>query len=163
MEINVSNYQKKIRVEKKWIRGVAAGILKRMGADAELSIALTDNKRIRRLNRKYRRKDRATDVLSFPQISSCVMRLASCVKRRTTHNPCTFLPESTAGAGAPRTTVLLGDVVISVERAKSQAREYGHTFREEMAILIEHGILHLLGLTHKQMEKYRKTTEAQRH
>ena len=85
-----------------------------------------DNKDIKKLNHKYRHKNRATDVLSFSQ-------------------------EKEEKVACP--LFLLGDVVISVERAKSQAREYGHTFKDEMRILIRHGILHLLGYTHKQMGK----------
>ena len=134
MEIIVSNYQKKIIVSKKWVREVAARILKRTGAGGELSIVLVDNKYIRRLNRKYRHKDCATDVLSFPQGKGD----GSIFQQKIEPSP--FL-----------TPPLLGDVVISVERAKSQAKKYGHSFKDEMAILIEHGILHLLGLSHKEM------------
>ena len=70
---------------------------------------------LRRLNREYRRKDYATDVLSFP---------------------------STGGA-------FLGDLAISSERAREQAREYGHSTEDELRILMLHGVLHLLGYDHE--------------
>jgi len=133
MEVNVSNYQKKIKISKKWIKKAAIEILRKIGMKGELSIVLADNKYIRRLNRKYRHKDRATDVLSFQQ-----NKLTSSVVSRQLKNN-------------RLSTVLLGDVIVSVERAKSQARTYGHNFKEEMSMLIEHGILHLLGFTHKEM------------
>ena len=129
--IVVSNYQKKIKISRKWVSQVAATILGKMKAAGELSIVLADNKYIRRLNRIYRHKDHATDVLSFPQ-------------KRGRFYFSSIIP------------CLLGDVVISVERAKSQAKEYGYSFKDEMAMLIEHGILHLLGLTHKEMKKWKR-------
>lgn len=140
-EIEVLNIQDKIRISSRWVKETAQAVLdgiKRRpgsaGAEEELNIVLVDNKYIRSLNRKYRHKDSATDVLSFQQekpsrVTSCV----SCADKRT--------------------TVLLGDVVISVERAASQAREYGHSFKDEIGALVAHGILHLLGYTHAEMKK----------
>ena len=91
----------------------------------EVSVTLTDNAYIQTLNKKYRQIDRPTDVLSFalnegeePQIT-----------------------------GAPELNVL-GDIVLSVERAKEQAAEYGHSLRREIAFLTVHGMLHLLGYDH---------------
>ena len=90
-----------------------------------MSVTLTDNAYIQTLNKKYRQIDRPTDVLSFalnegeePQIT-----------------------------GAPEFNVL-GDIVLSVERAKEQAAEYGHSLRREIAFLTVHGMLHLLGYDH---------------
>lgn len=131
MEIIVNNFQKKVIVNKNWVKNFAAKILKKTGVNGELSIVLADNKFIRQLNRIYRHKDCVTDVLSFPQ------------KRGQT----------TFSSKVPQ---LLGDVVISVERAKSQAKRYGHSFEKEMEILIEHGILHLCGFTHKEMKKRKR-------
>lgn len=91
----------------------------------EVSVTLTDNAYIQTLNKKYRQIDRPTDVLSFalnegeePQIT-----------------------------GVPEFNVL-GDIVLSVERAKEQAAEYGHSLRREIAFLTVHGMLHLLGYDH---------------
>jgi len=139
MEINVSNCQKKIRISKKWVREAATEVLKRVGINGELSMVLVDNKYIRKLNRKYRHKDRATDVLSFQQ-NNCMQKRGQATFSKKMNSSFSKIP------------LLLGDVVISVERAKSQAEEYGYTFKDEMAMLVEHGILHLLGFTHKKME-----------
>ena len=91
---------------------------------AELSLALVSSAEIRKLNAKYRKKDYATDVLSFPVEDS-----------------------------VPIGTRLLGDVVISVEKAKQQAREKGHSLTEEMVMLVIHGVVHLLGYDHERSAK----------
>jgi probable rRNA maturation factor len=91
---------------------------------AELSLALVGNSEIRKLNAKYRKKDYATDVLSFPV-------------------------EDRLSMGTP----LLGDVIISVEKAKQQAREKGHSLDEEMVTLVIHGVVHLLGYDHERSAK----------
>jgi probable rRNA maturation factor len=90
-------------------------------AAAELSIALIGNAEMRKLNAKYRRRDYPTDVLSFPVEDS---------------------------QAAP--VRLLGDVVISVERAREQAQERGRTVEQEIATLLIHGTLHLLGHDHER-------------
>ncbi|ABF89694.1 cupin domain protein [Myxococcus xanthus DK 1622] len=89
----------------------------------ELSLSLVDDRAIRRLNRTWRKKDKATDVLSFPAGD---------------------LPKGTPG---PRP---LGDVVISLDTAKRQAKEYGRTLESEMARYLAHGLLHLLGHDHER-------------
>ena len=94
---------------------------------AEVSITLTDNAYIHELNRQYRKIDRPTDVLSFA--------LNEGVE-----------PEVKDG---PAINVL-GDIIISVERAQEQAADYGHSLRREMAFLTVHGMLHLLGYDHME-------------
>ncbi len=93
--------------------------------DAEISVTLVDNSRIRELNNEFREIDRETDVLSFPLGDE---------------NGFEVDPDTDA--------ILLGDIVISLERAKSQAEEYGHGFRREVAFLITHSLFHLLGYDH---------------
>ena len=93
----------------------------------EISVTFTDNSGIRELNREYRGIDRATDVLSFPQFDFYGGET---------------LPE---GDGA----VALGDIVLSLERAEEQAREFGHSFSREVAFLTVHSVLHLLGYDHE--------------
>jgi len=92
--------------------------------DTELSILVTGDDEIRELNRQYRGLDRPTDVLAFPQLHS---------------------DNSIGNAGHD----LLGDVVISRQRAEVQAREQGVQFDIEMRRLLAHGILHLLGYDHE--------------
>lgn len=96
--------------------------------EADLSIVLTDDKRLRELNREYLAIDAATDVLSFPA------------------------SESDPETGAP----YLGDILLSVPRARAQAKAAGHALEAEVQLLVVHGVLHLLGHDHaKPMEKAR--------
>ena len=95
--------------------------------DASVSVTLCDNRHIKALNKKFRDKDAATDVLSFPMYS---------------------LPEE-YGIFLPGETVELGDIVISLERAREQAREVGNGFIREVAFLVIHSTLHLLGYDHE--------------
>lgn len=102
---------------------------------AELSILLTDDSHIQMLNRDWRGKNKPTDVLSFPQIEDRELRaLSKVAKLRPTRIPEWWL----------------GDVVISVERAHKQAQERGHALKDELEILLAHGILHLLGFDHEK-------------
>lgn len=92
--------------------------------DVEVSITFTDDKSIHSLNREYRGIDRPTDVLSFPLEPNL----------KNTH---------VSGL------IMLGDIVISLERATAQAEEYGHSFQRETAFLCIHSMLHLLGYDHE--------------
>jgi probable rRNA maturation factor len=95
----------------------------------ELSLSLVGDRAIRRLNRTWRKKDKPTDVLSFPAGD---------------------LPKGTPG---PRQ---LGDVVISLDTAKRQAKEYGRTLEAEVSRYLAHGLLHLLGHDHEKAHEARK-------
>ncbi len=93
--------------------------------DAEISVTFTDNSGIRKLNAQFRDIDRETDVLSFPLGENGEYDID---------------PENGA--------CQLGDIVISVEKAKQQSEEYGHSFKREIAFLTVHSMLHLLGYDH---------------
>ena len=95
--------------------------------DCSVSLTYTDNDGIRILNREYRDKDSATDVLSFPMFD--------------TENEEIYALDGTAAE--------LGDIVISLERAAEQAAEFGHSFEREVAFLSVHSMLHLLGYDHE--------------
>lgn len=95
----------------------------------EVSVTFTDNEGIRDLNRRFRGIDRETDVLSFPLFD---------YDGETDEPPVDEL------------VGMLGDVVISLEQAKKQAEEYGHSFERETAFLTVHSMLHLLGYDHEQ-------------
>lgn len=97
--------------------------------ECELSVTFTDNGKIRILNRDYRGIDRPTDVLSFPMYS---------------------FSDGDVPDGDEH--VMLGDIVISVEKAREQAAEYGHSLRREIAFLAVHSVLHLLGYDHETSE-----------
>ena len=98
--------------------------------DAEVSVTFCDNAYIKKLNKKYRNKDKATDVLSFPIYDNGDFDPAECI------------------SGA-----VLGDIVISLERAKEQACELGHSFIREVAFLTVHSTLHLLGYDHERSKE----------
>ena len=94
--------------------------------DAEVSVTFTDNEGIRRINSEFRGIDKPTDVLSFP------------------------LTDFEGGDEPPTDEpfISLGDIVISLERAREQAEEFGHSFERECAFLCVHSMLHLLGFDH---------------
>ena len=95
--------------------------------NGEVSVTLTNNDYIHQLNRKYRQIDRPTDVLSFALNES----------------------EEPDIENGPDIDVL-GDIILSVERAEEQAADYGHSLRREIAFLTVHGMLHLLGYDHME-------------
>ena len=106
--------------------------------NAELSVTLTDDEHIHALNKKFRGIDRATDVLSFAF--------------RESDEP------EVHGADFE----ILGDVIISLERAKVQAEEFGHSFLREVIFLEVHGLLHLLGYDHVEEAERLEMEEEQR-
>ena len=93
---------------------------------AQVSVTFTDNEGIRALNAQYRDIDRETDVLSFPLIDF----------------------EGGEEPPADEPMLMLGDIVVSLEKAREQADEYGHGFEREIAFLCVHSMLHLLGYDH---------------
>ncbi|MBQ8171567.1 MAG: rRNA maturation RNase YbeY [Oscillospiraceae bacterium] len=101
--------------------------------DAQVSVTLVDNESIREINREHRDIDKATDVLSFPL-----------------GDDDSFDTDPETGA------ILLGDIVISLERADEQAKEFGHSFRREVAFLITHSLFHLLGYDHVDSDEDEK-------
>jgi len=100
--------------------------------EVEMSVSFVDDERIHEINREYRNKDRATDVISFAMEEMGEGEI------------------EIIGADFPRT---LGDIVISVPTTKSQAEEYGHSFKRELGFLAVHGCLHLLGYDHMTEEE----------
>ncbi len=96
----------------------------------EVSITLTDDTTIHKLNKEYRGIDRPTDVLSFAFLES--------------DEPEIIIDDTDKAIDS------LGDIIISVERAESQAEDYGHSLRREIVFLTVHGMLHLLGYDHME-------------
>ncbi|MBA4379184.1 MAG: rRNA maturation RNase YbeY [Anaerolinea sp.] len=104
-----------------------------ISTDADLTLVLTGDSQVRELNREFLGIDAATDVLSFP-----------------------------AGETDPETGRLyLGDILISVPRAESQAQSAGHTLEAELQLLVVHGVLHLLGHDHAGVEEKARMWAAQ--
>ena len=131
MEIIISTYPEKVQISSS-IETIVKDAITKVGElygleTAEVSVTLTDNVYIHELNMKYRNIDRPTDVLSFALNEGDE-------------------PEIVDGSGIN----MLGDIIISVERATEQAAEYEHSIEREIAFLTVHGMLHLLGYDHME-------------
>ncbi len=108
----------------------------------EVNVTFTDNEGIRQINRDFRGLDMPTDVLSFPMVSY--------------ERPGDFsgLEQDSASNFHPETgELLLGDIVISLERAREQAQEYGHSLQREICFLAAHSMLHLFGYDHMEEQE----------
>jgi probable rRNA maturation factor len=108
---------------------------------SELSVTFVDNERIQEINKEYRHKDSATDVISFAleEVGEDEVEII--------------------GGEMPR---VLGDIIISIDRTREQAEEYGHTFERELGFLALHGFLHLLGYDHMNEEDEKQMFTKQR-
>lgn len=107
--------------------------------EAEVNLTLVDNETIHQINREYRQIDRATDVLSFPLVEY------------ETPGDFDVIEEGTQDVINPDTEeVMLGDIVISVDKVLEQASEFGHSPKREYAFLIVHSMLHLFGYDHME-------------
>lgn len=127
MKIQISNNQKKIKIDRRKIRSTIIKILKHLDcSDKEISFSFVDDKTIQQLNKQYRYKDKPTDVLSFS------------------------LGEGEFGNINPD---VLGDIIISVETAAANASKNSVSLKEEIDFLIIHGLLHLLGYNHENTTK----------
>ncbi|WP_369298109.1 rRNA maturation RNase YbeY [uncultured Neglectibacter sp.] len=146
IRVIISNQQKQVKIPtglRMLIRRCCHAVLQLEGFPdpAEISVSFVDNDQIREMNRQYRNKDSATDVLSFP--------LGENGEYDTNHE-----------TGAK----ILGDVVISMPKAVEQANTYGHTLEREVGYLTAHSVLHLLGYDHEQggLERVRMREKEER-
>ena len=110
--------------------------------EAEVNLTLTDNDGIQEINRMYREIDAPTDVLSFPMLSYEKAGDFSALEDDYEDN---FNPDTGE--------IMLGDIIISIDRVKEQAVSYGHSERREYAFLILHSMLHLFGYDHMTPEE----------
>ena len=137
IEVNYNEIDK-LPNEEKLIKKVVKEVLSEENilANVDVYITLTNNEEIHKINFEYRNVDRETDVLSFPMYE---------------RNEIPKLKENTDD----ELEMILGDIIISVEKVKEQAEEYGHSFERELAYLVTHGMLHLLGYDHMIDEEKR--------
>lgn len=112
--------------------------------ECDIAVTLTDNEDIREINNNYRGIDRETDVLSFPMLEF------------DTPGAIFATPED-----YENDKLVLGDIIISVEKAYAQAEEYGHSPEREFAFLAAHSVLHLLGYDHMTEEEEKIMFEKQ--
>ena len=110
--------------------------------EAEVNVILTDNNEIHQINKEHRAVDSPTDVLSFPMVDY--------------ENPSDFegIEDKAEDYFNPDTgELMLGDIVISVEKVIEQAQEYGHSIKRELAFLVAHSMMHLFGYDHMVPEE----------
>ncbi|MBQ9267555.1 MAG: rRNA maturation RNase YbeY [Clostridia bacterium] len=141
IEINYNNITKMPK-EEKLIKQVVKKVLEaeEIKHDVDVYITLTNNEEIHKINKEYRDVDRPTDVLSFPM----------------------YEREEIPGLKEDKQSdeeEILGDIIVSVEKVKEQAEEYGHSFERELAYLVTHGMLHILGYDH-MIEEEKKVMRA---
>jgi probable rRNA maturation factor len=138
MEINILVEDGlEVGTDTRWLQKMVEKPLAAEGVppNVEISLVITGQERIQELNREYRGLDKPTDVLSF-----------SMTEQIEGEEPEAFI-------GPPDGLLHLGEVIISYPQAEIQAKEQGHSIRKEMAILIVHGVLHILGYDHEKPEK----------
>ncbi len=125
-------------------REVCEAVLEEEGCpfEVQVNIVLTDNEGIRALNRECRNTDRETDVLSFPNVDFKEEGVFDIDEDREADY---FDPESGE--------LVLGDIMISVDKVYGQAEEYGHSLRREFAFLVAHSMLHLCGYDHMEEDE----------
>ena len=138
IRVIITNNQKAVKIPtglRMLIRRCCNAVLQseNFEGSAEISVTFVDNEEIRKLNSQYRNKDTATDVLSFPMGENGVY-------------------DVNMETGAK----ILGDVVLSMEKAIEQSKAYGHSLQREVAYLTAHSVLHLLGYDHiESMDRVR--------
>jgi probable rRNA maturation factor len=140
-EINISIKRNiGLLVDKNWLEKISRRVLEaeKIATSVEIGLLITDSKTIQKLNRIYRGEDNPTDVLAFEMTPDL--------------NQEPELPFVSAPDGIKH----LGEVVISYPQAEKQAHEQGHGVMRELALLIVHGILHLLGYDHELPEEEQK-------
>lgn len=118
--------------------------------ESEINVLLTDNDGIHRFNMEYRKIDRPTDVLSFPNLS---YETPSDFEGAAKEEADCFNPETGE--------LVLGDIIISVDKVKEQAQSYGHSERREFAFLVAHSMLHLCGYDHMEEAEAKQMEEKQ--
>ena len=151
MKVAIRNNQDKFKVTKEMrdlVREAVRSSLEYMSFPdkVEVSVMFTDNEEIHTLNKLHRNIDRATDVLSFPLFE--YDENGQIIEDELDFNP--------------KGEMLLGDIVISLERAAEQAAEYGHSMEREVGFLTVHSMLHLFGYDHMTPEDEKEMFDCQR-
>ena len=151
MKVPIRNEQKIFKVDKEirdLVRLAVKTSLEYMDfpQKSEISVMFVDNEEIRKLNNEHRGIDRATDVLSFPLFE--YDEDGEIIEEELDFNP--------------DGEMILGDIVISLERAKEQAEEYGHSQKREIGFLFVHGLLHCFGYDHMNDEEEKEMTALQK-
>lgn len=147
----IDNRQEKINVDEQFestLEKIIEWTLKeeKLDLDYEISILFVDNEAIREINREQRGIDRDTDVLSFPMLDYPKGKVYKEI----------YLKKSFDDSYFDDGKLVLGDIVLSLEKGKTQSEEYGHSFLRECCYLTVHSVLHLLGYDHMEEEDKKK-------
>ncbi|HOP99437.1 MAG TPA: rRNA maturation RNase YbeY [Acetivibrio clariflavus] len=150
MKILIENLQDKIELTSDMEELVRKAVdislsIENFSIPSEISIMFVDNQHIREINREYRKIDKPTDVLSFPIVDMYDGVINS----------------DSGDFDLDEELLLLGDIIVSLEKTKAQAEEYGHSFERELAFLVTHGVFHLLGYDHDTPEREEKMISKQ--
>ena len=146
IRVIITNKQKAVKIPtgiRMLVRRCCNAVLRleKFEGSAEISVTFTDNEGIKALNKQYRDKDIETDVLSFPMLP---FETPADYSVAEDDESCFDLDSG---------ELLLGDIMISAERAAAQAEEYGHSVKREFCFLVAHSMLHLLGYDHMTPEE----------
>lgn len=138
IDIISSNEQEKYEISEELMKKIESVIKEceneeEIFFDNEISITFTDNENIRQINNDYRQKDVETDVLSFPIYEKCELDEEKNIESD-------FIRP-------------LGDIVISMEKADEQSKDFGHSFEREVCYLVCHSMFHLMGYDHIQEDE----------
>lgn len=150
MGVYIENLQDKVNINDEIIKLMYESVEIIMGNENftdeySIDVMIVDNEKIREINLQHRNIDKPTDVLSFPIVNMYDGEIKS------------SLGDIDEDDGA----IILGDIVISIEKAVEQALEYGHSLEREMIFLLTHGVYHLLGYDHDNEEREKKMLEKQ--
>lgn len=150
MKILIENLQDKIELTSDMEELVRKAVdislsIENFSIPSEISIMFVDNQHIREINREHRKIDKPTDVLSFPIVDMYDGVINS----------------DSGDFDLDEELLLLGDIIVSLEKTKAQAEEYGHSFERELAFLVTHGVFHLLGYDHDTPEREEKMISKQ--
>jgi probable rRNA maturation factor len=150
MAVLIENLQNNIEVtdktEKLIRRAVETALeIEEFDTPSEISIMLVDDLKIREINKEQRNIDKATDVLSFPMVEMFEGQIIS----------------NEGDFDLDENLLLLGDIIVSMDKTMEQSMEYGHSFERELAFLATHGVFHLLGYDHEEEEMENKMMEKQ--
>jgi probable rRNA maturation factor len=152
LQLDWSNDQEKVDISEAFV-GVLEKLLQLAGeaeglTEGDVALSFVDDQEIHQLNKDYRGIDRPTDVLSFAMQEETDEELGIIYEVEDESDPIPY-------------EGMLGDIIISVERAKVQSEEYGHSLERELGFLFVHGFLHLIGYDHQDDESEAVMTKKQ--
>lgn len=146
--IFIDNRQEKISVAEELVETIESVIKytlkeEEVNISCEVSVVFVDNEEIREINRENRNIDKPTDVLSFPMLEYPKGYVFKDV----------YLNHKFHQSDLDEGNLILGDIVLSLEKAEEQRKEFGHSFLREVSYLTVHSVLHLLGYDHMEEEE----------